>query len=91
MMTTPIPTNQCAFTLAEIVDAVGDRHHSSTLANADGIRGVSIDTRSLAPGDLFVALRGATSDGHDYLAQASRVGAGVCRDSSNTAKTTIPR
>ena len=75
MMTTPIPTNQCAFTLDEVVDAVGGRHRSSTLANADGIRGVSIDTRSLAPGDLFVALRGATSDGHDYLAQAAARGA----------------
>jgi UDP-N-acetylmuramoyl-tripeptide--D-alanyl-D-alanine ligase len=75
MMTTPIPTNQCAFTLDEVVEAVGGRHHASTLATAAGIRGVSIDTRSLAPGDLFVALRGATSDGHDYLAQAAERGA----------------
>lgn len=32
--------------------------------------GVSIDTRSLKPGDLFVALRGENMDGHDF-AQAA--------------------
>jgi UDP-N-acetylmuramoyl-tripeptide--D-alanyl-D-alanine ligase len=75
MTTTPIPTNQCAFTLAEAVEAIGGQRRSSILATARGIRGVSIDTRSLAPGDLFVALRGGTSDGHDYLAQAAERGA----------------
>ena len=30
--------------------------------------GVSIDTRTIAPGDLFVALR-AARDGHDFVAQ----------------------
>lgn len=74
-MATPIPHNQCAFTLAEAVEASLGRLHSSTLASAGGLRGVSIDTRSLAPGNLFVALRGATSDGHDYLAQAAERGA----------------
>ncbi len=36
--------------------------------------GVSIDTRSLAPGDLFVAL-GAARDGHDFVAEALGKGA----------------
>ncbi|MFN3971926.1 MAG: UDP-N-acetylmuramoyl-tripeptide--D-alanyl-D-alanine ligase [Gemmobacter sp.] len=36
--------------------------------------GVSIDTRSLAPGDLFVALM-AARDGHDFVAEALRKGA----------------
>ena len=36
--------------------------------------GVSIDTRSLAPGDLFVALT-AARDGHDFVAQALANGA----------------
>ena len=34
------------------------------------LRGVSIDTRSLHPGDLFVAISGARFDGHDFIAQA---------------------
>ncbi len=37
--------------------------------------GVSIDTRSLKPGDLFVALRGDRNDGHDHLTAAHSAGA----------------
>ncbi|MEQ8227876.1 MAG: UDP-N-acetylmuramoylalanyl-D-glutamyl-2,6-diaminopimelate--D-alanyl-D-alanine ligase [Rhodospirillales bacterium] len=37
--------------------------------------GVSIDTRTLQPGDLFVAIRGVASDGHDHAAQALEKGA----------------
>jgi len=38
-------------------------------------RGVSTDTRTLAQGNLFVALRGPSFDGHDYLGQARQRGA----------------
>nr|WP_211187706.1 UDP-N-acetylmuramoyl-tripeptide--D-alanyl-D-alanine ligase [Neoroseomonas marina] len=38
------------------------------------VTGISIDTRSLAPGDLFVALRD-TRDGHDFVADALAKGA----------------
>jgi UDP-N-acetylmuramoyl-tripeptide--D-alanyl-D-alanine ligase len=37
--------------------------------------GVSIDTRSLVVGDLFVALHGPNHDGHDFVAAALRRGA----------------
>lgn len=36
---------------------------------------VSTDSRSITDGALFVALRGATFDGHDYLADAATKGA----------------
>lgn len=36
--------------------------------------GISFDTRSLAPGDLFVAIEGAR-DGHDFLCMAAEKGA----------------
>ena len=39
------------------------------------IRGIRYDSRHVAPGDLFVALRGAMSDGHDYLDAARNSGA----------------
>lgn len=39
--------------------------------------GVSTDSRQLAAGDLFVALRGENFDGHDYAAQAAANGAGA--------------
>ena len=39
-------------------------------------QGVSIDTRTLRPGDLFVALKDVR-DGHDFVAQALAAGAGA--------------
>jgi len=38
-------------------------------------RGVSIDTRAVAPADLFVALKGPRFDGHDFVAAALSRGA----------------
>lgn len=38
-------------------------------------RAVSTDTRTLRPGDLFVALRGPNHDGHDHLEGAAAAGA----------------
>jgi len=40
------------------------------------VNGISIDTRSIAKGDLFVALN-AARDGHDFVAQALEKGAGA--------------
>ncbi len=42
---------------------------------AGPVPGVSIDTRSLRPGDLFVALRGERFDGHDFVEAAFAAGA----------------
>jgi UDP-N-acetylmuramoyl-tripeptide--D-alanyl-D-alanine ligase len=39
------------------------------------ITGVSTDTRTLVPGDLFIALTGENSDGHKFLADALSKGA----------------
>ncbi|MDX2179857.1 MAG: UDP-N-acetylmuramoyl-tripeptide--D-alanyl-D-alanine ligase [Bryobacteraceae bacterium] len=39
------------------------------------VSGWSVDTRTLAPGDLFIALRGPNHDGHDYVAAAFEKGA----------------
>ena len=45
-----------------------------TLAAEVAITGVSIDSRSVGPGDLFIALRDAR-DGHDFVADALARGA----------------
>jgi len=39
------------------------------------VRGISTDTRTLRPGDLFVALRGPTFDGHSFVREAFDKGA----------------
>ncbi len=45
------------------------------LPSAAVVTGVSTDTRSIQPGNLFVALVGERYDGHDYLAAARDRGA----------------
>jgi UDP-N-acetylmuramoyl-tripeptide--D-alanyl-D-alanine ligase len=59
------------WTLDEVAAAAGGR-----IAGDAGlaIGGVSIDTRTIAPGDLFVALAGVR-DGHDFVADAFARGA----------------
>jgi UDP-N-acetylmuramoyl-tripeptide--D-alanyl-D-alanine ligase len=39
------------------------------------VNAVSIDTRTLSPKDLFVAIEGERTDGHEYLEQACQKGA----------------
>lgn len=39
------------------------------------IRGVMHDSRAIRPGNLYVALPGATVDGHAFVAQALQAGA----------------
>jgi UDP-N-acetylmuramoyl-tripeptide--D-alanyl-D-alanine ligase len=57
------------WTAAEAATATGGRARGDWAA-----RGVSIDSRALAPGDLFVALKDAR-DGHDFVADALARGA----------------
>ncbi len=42
-----------------------------------GVDGLSIDTREIEPGDLFVALAGENRDGHAFVGQALASGAGA--------------
>jgi UDP-N-acetylmuramoyl-tripeptide--D-alanyl-D-alanine ligase len=58
-------------TLAEFARACGGR-----LSGADApFTEVVSDSRTLTPGQLFVALKGPTFDGHDFLAAAHSAGA----------------
>ncbi|WP_083590280.1 UDP-N-acetylmuramoylalanyl-D-glutamyl-2,6-diaminopimelate--D-alanyl-D-alanine ligase [Aurantimonas sp. 22II-16-19i] len=43
----------------------------------EGITGISIDTRTISPGDAFFAIKGERFDGHDFLTAAQRAGAGL--------------
>ena len=44
---------------------------------ARACEGISTDTRTLRPGDVFVALRGERFDGHAFIAHAVRSGCGA--------------
>jgi len=48
--------------------------------------GISIDTRTLQPGDFFVALQGPNFDGHDFVADALSKGAAAAMVHHRTDK-----
>ena len=58
------------WTAAEIADATG-----GTASGPFQVSGVEMDSRDVRPGDLFVALKGETTDGHNYIAKAIANGA----------------
>jgi UDP-N-acetylmuramoyl-tripeptide--D-alanyl-D-alanine ligase len=60
------------WTLAEVVAAT----RGSCLGAADApVTGLSIDSRSLKPGEAFIAIRGPNRDGHAFVAAALQQGA----------------
>jgi len=61
---------QLLWTSDEAIHATGGRSTGSWDAT-----GVSIDSRTIVPGDLFVALRGPDHDGHEYVSHALECGA----------------
>ena len=54
------------------------------------VTGISTDSRSVRPGELFVPLRGEKFDGHDFLAQAVRRGAAACLSEEVIAGFPVP-
>jgi UDP-N-acetylmuramoyl-tripeptide--D-alanyl-D-alanine ligase len=58
-------------TLSRFAQACGGR----LLGDDANFAGVSIDSRKLSGGDLFLALPGEQADGHDFVAQAAAAGA----------------
>ena len=43
----------------------------------EAVTGISIDTRTLAPGDAYFAIKGDVHDGHDFVMAALKAGAGL--------------
>jgi UDP-N-acetylmuramoyl-tripeptide--D-alanyl-D-alanine ligase len=81
LMATPIPINRCRFNPAEVIRATGAVVQAIDGSSVFGARdlsfnGVSIDTRSIQPGALFIALRGVR-DGHEFTREAAARGAGA--------------
>ena len=75
-------------TLCDLAGAVGSRQVVG--AGETRAAGVSIDSRSLCRGDLFVAIRGTRFDGHRFVAQALERGAAGALVSDAAALGTPP-
>ena len=54
------------------------------------LSGISTDSRNIAPGALFIPLRGERFDGHDYLSQAVKNGAAACLSEEVVAGLSVP-
>jgi UDP-N-acetylmuramoyl-tripeptide--D-alanyl-D-alanine ligase len=59
--------------LGDVVTATGGRLVAGDPERA--LAGVSIDTRTISPGELFVAIVGTKNDGHDFLGDAAEASA----------------
>jgi UDP-N-acetylmuramoyl-tripeptide--D-alanyl-D-alanine ligase len=61
-------------TVTDIIAATGGKVVRMT---PDSFTGISIDSRKTGEGELFIALRGSRFDGHDFLGEALKTGAGA--------------
>ena len=61
-------------TAEDILRATGGKMLSK---NADAFAGLSIDSRTIQEGELFIALKGNRFDGHDFLKNALEKGSGA--------------
>nr|MDT0252994.1 UDP-N-acetylmuramoyl-tripeptide--D-alanyl-D-alanine ligase [Endozoicomonas sp.] len=73
--------------IAEIVNGQLSDH----LSGQPSVTGVSIDTRTLKHGDLFIAIKGPRFDGHEYLKQAHSVGAVAALTEHYVADAPLPQ
>ncbi|MDO4543440.1 MAG: UDP-N-acetylmuramoyl-tripeptide--D-alanyl-D-alanine ligase [Clostridia bacterium] len=73
------------YSLSRIAEITG-----GTLSGDDArVLGVSIDTRTIKRGELYVAIIGKAMDGHDFCAAAMEAGAAACLVSRSTAPPSI--
>jgi UDP-N-acetylmuramoyl-tripeptide--D-alanyl-D-alanine ligase len=61
----------------DVIKATGGKVLSR---NADVFAGLSIDSRTIQEGELFIALKGLRFDGHDFLKKALETGSGAIVD-----------
>ncbi|MES2029840.1 MAG: UDP-N-acetylmuramoylalanyl-D-glutamyl-2,6-diaminopimelate--D-alanyl-D-alanine ligase [Pseudomonadota bacterium] len=62
------------WTLAAMADAM---QASTRGALPEGITGISIDTRTIKPGEAYFAIKGDVHDGHAFVEAALKAGAGL--------------
>lgn len=72
------------WTRAELEAATGGRFQGACTPT---VTGISIDTRTLVPGDLFIALKGDNSDGHAHIGLALEKGAAAVLVHDTTGNT----
>ena len=83
------PKMRSQITLASLLEEIPLKilsvSHDDTL-----ISGIAIDNRLIRPGDLFVAMKGGTADGHDFIPDAIARGASAIAGDKDIRDLPIP-
>lgn len=70
-MATPIPTNRARFTVDEILRATRGALVRRAASPREPV-GIVTDSRAVAPGNVFVAIKGESHDGHAFVSAAAK-------------------
>ena len=65
---------EALWTVDELLGCTGGRLHGQV---SKPLNAVTIDSRAVGQGDIFVAIKGDKHDGHDFVANALNAGAGL--------------
>jgi UDP-N-acetylmuramoyl-tripeptide--D-alanyl-D-alanine ligase len=65
---------EALWTVDELLKATGGKLHGTV---SKPLTAVSIDSRAVKEGDIFIAIKGERHDGHDFVANALKAGARV--------------
>lgn len=96
----PLPTmrarkSAALFTVEELREVISVKVLAGDVPNwtKQRIRQISLDSRSVGPGDLFIAIKGDRLDGHDFVAGALARGAVgvIVHDAFRSDRVTVAR
>src|SRR5258708_2637740 len=82
-----VPFMSILWTINNLIKATGGALRD---ASAKEFSGLSIDTRTLKSGEIFIALKGGKFDGHDFVAAAFKAGATLAIVRTDKAKALPP-
>lgn len=76
--------------LAEIASACRGTYHGDSASAAKEVSSVTIDSRRIQKDSLFIAIKGARSDGHDFIPQTIENGALCALSEKNLGDVSYP-
>jgi len=79
-----------ALTVDELIRGTGGILRGGPAVAGHEVAGVSIDSRTIEPGQVFFAIAGPRFDGHDFLAEAAAKGALAAVVHRDVAAATLP-
>lgn len=82
--------NMKKMTLSQIMGAVGGEFNGENSTLDLSVTNITLDSRAVSDGSLFVAIKGERSDGHDYINASLEKGAVCCLSENRIDNPTGP-